>query len=836
MVKRRKQVATAVLVLVSTMLPTAGVADSPMNLLANGGLENDADNDGVPDGWVSHPHHFSRETMGQVQEHITNMPTHQQMLAAEHVEGSDGWILFRREADGTWGPYIKSAQWYQRMANEYLPQNSRFGQLPLPADLDLGNTTMVIHNLPPHEQTISEPIPVKPNTGYRLSFWFRMGGGSEEAIFQILGSRAPRNDAWPTGASKDNRHLITYLNLGWSWVPYWRRYEIAFRTAAEETEIRLRPWKYFRGYDDARRAWFDDFCLVEDDSVRVGGTGGPANPPAAWPEAVMNRGFTVVPRPTMPLTYNHFEPLPDQIDQPLVITAAPGQYASAVLFIKAVKDLSGPLVVGPKGRPQLNGPDGMYLWMPNLVEFRVCHPLQIKKSQQQWELRPHYLMPGARETPIREYTRTVEVNVPKGEGRSVWVTAFVPDGTPPGDYRGEIHVVAEDKDYVGYDQQPGPNDGHAIPFTVRVRDLRLLEPDAAFGMYAHTGREGKSVQLPVTVDHRGYLDQHRHGMTAVDQGGSQVWRYKDKKGKVRINFSAFDHDMKRLVAAGFTRAFHYYPYNDAMEPEVQLAILQHCREKGYPEPLFYAFDEPGAQGADLLPLMEKQFGEARRQGLRTVTAGLDWRTQGEAYDVWILDVSQIGSKEWPQIKSRAARLGSELWAYDCSTYINTHPENIRFYTGLWTWAAGLKGNWIWEYGAGIPSSQTHAFSLSDTTPPTKWVEYGFAFSIPSGWAASTSWEARRQGVNDFRYLQTLERAISLAAESGQPNLPAAIKARRYLDRLRARVPLDAFSYRNRDSTAYKQFQSVAPAIAPAEYDTIQQACATHTIAIHDALP
>ena len=79
MVKRRKQTATAVLVLVSTMLPTAGFADSPMNLLANGGLENDADNDGVPDGWVSHPHHFSRETMAQVQEHITNMPTHQQM-------------------------------------------------------------------------------------------------------------------------------------------------------------------------------------------------------------------------------------------------------------------------------------------------------------------------------------------------------------------------------------------------------------------------------------------------------------------------------------------------------------------------------------------------------------------------------------------------------------------------------------------------------------------------------------------------------------------------------------------------------------------------------------
>ena len=836
MINRRTPLAATLIVLVSYCGLSTAVAENPTNLLANGGLEKDTNEDGVPDGWVSHPQHFSRESLDHVQAYIAKLPTQAKLLEGKHVQGSDGWVLSRRQSDGTWGSYVKSAQWYQRMANEYVPQNSRFGQLPVPEGLRLGGTTMVVHNLPPCDQTISEPISVKPNTGYRLSFWFRMSGGSEEAIFQILGSGAPRNDAWPIGGGKESRRLITYQNLGWSWVPYWLRYEIAFRTAAEESKILLRPWKYYRGYDDDRRAWFDDFRLVEDNSVRSGSTGGPANRPPAWPDAVVDRGFAVVPRPTLPLTHDHFEPLPEQIDQPLVITAAPGQYASGVLFIKAVKDLSGPLVVGPKGRPQLNGPNGMFLWVPNLVEFRVCHPLKINKSHQQWELRPHYLMPGPRTTPIRPYTRTVAVTVPKGEGRSVWVTALVPPGTPPGDYKGQIHVVAKGKDYVGYEQKPGKNDGHALPFTVRVRDLTLHEANAAFGMYAHTGREGKSVQLPLSVDHRGYLDQRRHGMTAVDQGGSQVWRYQDRKGKNRINFSAFDHDMKRLVGAGFKRCFNFYAYNDAMETDVQLAILTRCREKGFPEPLFYAFDEPGSQGKDLLPLMEKHFGEARRPGLRTVTSGLDWRTQGEAYDVWIMDVSAIGSKEWPQIKARAAKLGSELWAYDCSTFINTHPENIRFYTGLWTWAAGLQGNWIWEYGAGMPSSATHSFSLSDTTPPKQWVQYGFAFSIPSGFAACTSWEARREGVDDFRYLQTLEAAIARAGEARKSDLPPVVAAGKYLDRLRARVPLDAFSYRNRDSTAYKQFQAVAPGIAPEEYDTIQQVCAAHIIAIHDSLP
>ena len=261
---------TILAVAVAVAAPTPMRADSGKNLLPNGGFERDTDGDGVPDGWVSHPHHFSRETLDHVQTYIAKLPSHKKLLDGKNVVGSDGWVLARRESNGTWGPYLKSAEWYRRMGREYLPQNSRFGQLPVPEGLKLGKTTMVIHNLPPHEQTISEPIQVKPNTGYRLSFWLRMAGGSEEAIFQVLGADAPRNDAWPSGGSKHNRHLITYLNLGWSWVPYWRRYEIAFRTGPAETKIRLRPWKYYRGYDDVRRAWFDDFRLVEDNSVRVG--------------------------------------------------------------------------------------------------------------------------------------------------------------------------------------------------------------------------------------------------------------------------------------------------------------------------------------------------------------------------------------------------------------------------------------------------------------------------------------------------------------------------------------------------------------------------------------
>ena len=162
------------LTVVASILVVTVVTAQAQNLLPNGGLEIDADGNGIPDGWLGQPHNFSSETL----------------------------------------------------EDEYSSRSSRFGQLPVPEGLELGTTTCVIHNLQPHEQTVSEPIAVKPNTGYRLSYWFRMSGGAEEAMFHILSSDAPRNALETLG----DEQIISGKNLGWAYVPSWRRYEIPFRT------------------------------------------------------------------------------------------------------------------------------------------------------------------------------------------------------------------------------------------------------------------------------------------------------------------------------------------------------------------------------------------------------------------------------------------------------------------------------------------------------------------------------------------------------------------------------------------------------------------------------
>ena len=223
------------LTVVASILVVTVVTAQDQNLLPNGGFEQDSDGDGVPDGWLGQPHNFSSETLEEVQAYIDSVPSHEELLKGEEALAADGWPIATRKPDEPWGPYMQTAEWYQRLRNEYLPQNSRFGQLPVPEGLELGTTTCVIHNLQPHEQTVSEPIPVKPNTGYRLSYWFRMSSGAEEAMFHILGSDAPRNALETLG----DEQIISGKSLGWAWVPHWRRARPARRSSLYARWVRI---------------------------------------------------------------------------------------------------------------------------------------------------------------------------------------------------------------------------------------------------------------------------------------------------------------------------------------------------------------------------------------------------------------------------------------------------------------------------------------------------------------------------------------------------------------------------------------------------------------------
>ena len=137
---------------------------------------------------------------------------------------------------------------------------------------------------------------------------------------------------------------------------------------------------------------------------------------------------------------------------------------------------------------------------------------------------------------------------------------------------------------------------------------------------------------------------------------------------------------------------------------------------------------------------------------------------GDLHDVWIV----IGGEITPEMRAEAGRLGAQVWTYSYRIWREGFdPLRQRYYAGLYTWAHKLGGNFVWAYSHG---HHGHAWWLPDSDEP-----------MPT-----TAWEARREGVDDYRYLQMVEDCV--AANEGDPK---AAEAAEWLEALRARlVPVD----------------------------------------------
>ena len=138
-----------------------------------------------------------------------------------------------------------------------------------------------------------------------------------------------------------------------------------------------------------------------------------------------------------------------------------------------------------------------------------------------------------------------------------------------------------------------------------------------------------------------------------------------------------------------------------------------------------------------------------------------------------------------------------------------NPLLERFYAGLWTWWAGVKGNMAWSYGWYV--------RINDQGLPE----------------SKLAWEGRLAGVNDYRYLQTLEETLAAAATSGQEEGPAIQATRRFLERLQAQISLGIWEQQPAQHSAEISTWNPVPAIGPEDYERIRQECAEHIIAVQE---
>lgn len=642
-------------------------------------------------------------------------------------------------------------------------------------------------------------IKVKPRTGYIARYRMRSDGAAHHTfgLVNANGVFLVCKDAYATGQ--------------------WGECALAFRTG-EQTEIGL----YLGRRYGTGAILYDDVSLVEDDSVRVGDLSPAPNPPPAPTAAEARRGYLVSSQHWMELVYPTCQPLRVEIVNGLRCRLAPGEYEPVTLSLTALRPLRNARVTVAS---DLRGPGGARQ-PASAVQVGVVRSItrwlnnsEPLKAGQSYERRPLFIFPGD------------VSDIVAGETQRYWLTVHAPPDARPGVYRTRLRV------------SPDGAPATTLPLTVEVLPLRLPEPDVTYGMYYRQCCQYPEFRTEEFF-RRSMMDMRAHGCNSVSVYANVERRLPD--GTFAPDFDlegpghgigeehmALNRQMALLREAGLLREGHPLLFlacgrsNGVFANEERLvrAVEARRRAQGWPELLYYLVDEPAPDQRELIHELADVV--HRVPGVRSTTAIGEPGELGQYYDVWILS-DGVDPMERTVAQARAA--GKEAWTYNCN-WNGCQPRNDRYFTGYFTWTAGLTGNWQWCYTEATGGRVTADGSLDfgDVTYYEDPHRYSYVLPTPTGNVPTLGWEGRREGIDDYRYLQAVRDAAEVAARSPAPERRAlAREARSFLREVR-RLTRRPQQHLPATQTARVYEHLVHPDLAPADYDAIRARAAEYAV-------
>ncbi len=381
----------------------------------------------------------------------------------------------------------------------------------------------------------------------------------------------------------------------------------------------------------------------------------------------------------------------------------------------------------------------------------------------------------------------VMLRVPQDSSASFWITFHANVDTPAGKHAGTIRI------------QPHGRPVTSLPVCVTVRDFVLQRPRIAFGMYhPHVFWDGGD-----EAERKVFEDMADHGQTSIMFYGWTHFRQLPPAGKV------WETHIPMAMKAGLAHADipcflvetdlqnSELPDRAAIARKAASYVREECAKRGWPELVWYAIDEPSYPR----PGLRENFRLFRDLPIRLGTAMGPAALYGfgDLHDIWIGPDGLIT----PQMRAEARRLGAEVWTYSFRNWWPAcDPLRPRFFAGLYTWAHGLTGNLIWAYFDNRVHSHVWYKSASIEPMPV------------------LCWETRREGIDDYRYLQMLESWV--AAKHGDP---LAAEAGGWLETVRGRV-----IHVNPDAVADRE------PLAAEEYDAIRAKAVDYIWKLGSGLP
>ena len=406
------------------------------------------------------------------------------------------------------------------------------------------------------------------------------------------------------------------------------------------------------------------------------------------------------------------------------------------------------------------------------------------------------------------------IDLPKEMVRPYWITVHVPEGRPGGQYTGSIIFS-----YAGGEK--------TILLTVDVIPVKLQEPDILYGTLcmntlANVSKVTRGGRLLRQTDLI-FRDQREHGMNTISLRSGHAYEEEDGQPflpdlEVAMDlYKKYGFSKPLIYCPGqlfktdkINRSNNYKEYDaDTQGPIARKVAAYYTKEfkkEGLPGVMFIPVEEPNVKTGvgrfdppDVRQQLARELSRTMKEAggvvaltctPESVQAAIDY------VDYWIVAFKRFT----PALYDMARKAKANLCIYANATMMGQGTYFSRFMFGYFVWANGIKGMLPWTYPL-TPKRFPRNLGNRGEGP----LNVSDDFLGPDGKPVPTiQWELSREGIDDAKYLVTIERLAQRARESGAPeSLRVADEAERFLSGIKRSIKRNAHHYVFEDDETFE---------------------------------
>jgi hypothetical protein len=363
--------------------------------------------------------------------------------------------------------------------------------------------------------------------------------------------------------------------------------------------------------------------------------------------------------------------------------------------------------------------------------------------------------------PIHDAVDLQPITLRRNEAKQLWVTVHVPENATPGKYTGSISVM-DDRSSLG-----------ELQIHLQVLPVHLQAPRIQYSIYY---RGTLSENPTISSEHKGYdqfvaelKNMQAHGVT-----NPAVYQRLDRQALSRVL------DIRNGVGLDTSALFYLGTGTGNPQTKEELVELRRraevvkdiAKKHGIESVYLYGIDE--AKG-ERLATQRMAWESVHQEGIKVFTAGYS-----DAFPVAgdLLDLLVMAGKLQRGQAENFHRAGHKIFSYANPQTGPENPEIFRRNYGLELWRNDYDGAMPYAY------QDSMGFIWNDFDHDL-YRDHTFTYPTVDGVIDTLAWEGFREGVDDVRYITTLEDMLN---QFPTPDSPPAREAKRFVDGLRAFLP------------------------------------------------